>query len=205
MWRLETHSFYAAVELTGAAEVLRQATEQGVMIRARLRIDRRQVKRPNEPPKDFIVPVLELPDLRLDNLIEAGPITGGPRQLGSGSPAAPRSLPAAPALPERSSFRPAPAPAAQSQDEEPVEGAYVPIDEDADAPGASAEVRAPEVRPQALSLEGYKLALHQAGIGGNEWGEYRNAIKQELYGDLAELDDEQRGRLAAECIRRRDI
>lgn len=76
----------------------------------------------------------------------------------------------------------------------------MPIDEEAAAPGASVEVKA-----QALSLEGYKLALHQAGIGGNEWGEYRNAIKQELYGDLAELDDEQRGRLAAECIRRRDI
>lgn len=204
VWRLETHSYYAAVELTGAAEVLRQATEQGVMIRARLRIDHRQVRRPGEPTKDFIVPVIELPDLRLDNLIEAGPITGGPRQLASGAPAA-RALPAAPALPERSSFRPAPSAAAAPAAEEPVEGAFVPIDEDADAPGASVEVRAVEVKAQALSLEGYKLALHQAGIGGNEWGEYRNAIKQELYGDLAELDDEQRGRLAAECIRRRDI
>ncbi len=106
VWRLESHSFYAAVELAGVVDVLRQATEAGVLIRARLRIDHRQVKRPNEPRKDFIVPVLELPELRMDHLLGDGPLTGGPRQL---APAARPALPPGPALPAVSDFHP-PAP-----------------------------------------------------------------------------------------------
>lgn len=62
VWRLETHSYYAAVELAGTADVLRKATEAGYPLPAQLRIDQRHVKRPNEPRKDFPVVVLELPD-----------------------------------------------------------------------------------------------------------------------------------------------
>ena len=61
VWRLETHSYYAAVELAGTADVLRKATEAGYPLPAQLRIDQRHVKRPGEGRKDFPVVALELP------------------------------------------------------------------------------------------------------------------------------------------------
>lgn len=60
VWVLVTHSYYAAVELQGTANLLLAAAGAGRMIPARLRIDQRTVKRPNQPRKDFIVPVIEI-------------------------------------------------------------------------------------------------------------------------------------------------
>lgn len=185
VWRLETHSFYAAVELGGTADVLRQATEQGVLIRARLRIDRRQVKRPNEPRKDFIVPVLELPELRLDNMLAAGPITGGPRQLAAGAPSRP-ALPAGPALPERSDFRPPSAPAQASAADIVAEPGTDSAEAPSAAPGASTE-HPPMTREAFVGfLEGQRIAT-----------EYAVAVAKDMFPGVAHLDDEQRGALAA--------
>lgn len=60
VWRLESHGFYAAVELAGTAEILELATKQGQMIPARLRLDPREVKRPGTPVNKFVVPVIEI-------------------------------------------------------------------------------------------------------------------------------------------------
>jgi hypothetical protein len=58
-WRLETHGYYAAVELAGAAELLERATAQGVLLPARLRLDQREVKRGGQTRR-FAVPMLEV-------------------------------------------------------------------------------------------------------------------------------------------------
>jgi len=60
VWRVETHGYYAAVELGGAVQVAQTAASRGQMLPARLRLDRRQVKRPNQPQRDFVVPVLDV-------------------------------------------------------------------------------------------------------------------------------------------------
>jgi len=71
-WRLEAHGYYAAVELAGMAEIASMATSQGVMLNARLRIDQRRRKIPGQPTREYIVPVLELPDTNFGQLVSGG-------------------------------------------------------------------------------------------------------------------------------------
>ena len=65
VWRLETHSYYAAVELGGLVDLCAAQAAAGVMIPARLRLEQRSVKRINvktgKPQTNrFAVPVLDL-------------------------------------------------------------------------------------------------------------------------------------------------
>ncbi|HEV8652841.1 MAG TPA: hypothetical protein VG276_26500 [Actinomycetes bacterium] len=57
VWRLETHGYYAAVELDGMVAFLGHFAG---MLPALLKIEQRIVKRPGEPPRHFGVPALEL-------------------------------------------------------------------------------------------------------------------------------------------------
>jgi hypothetical protein len=57
VWRLESHGYYAAVELAGMVAFLARFAE---MLPVRLVITRRQIKRPGEPARQFVVPALEL-------------------------------------------------------------------------------------------------------------------------------------------------
>jgi hypothetical protein len=58
-WLLVSHSFYAAVELPPVVSLLaNMATQIGKPVPAKLWIDQRRIKRPNQPPKDFSVPAL---------------------------------------------------------------------------------------------------------------------------------------------------
>lgn len=59
MWRLETHGYYAAVELAGIADLLERATAQGEMLPARLRIDQRTSVK-DGLTRRFPVPMLEV-------------------------------------------------------------------------------------------------------------------------------------------------
>jgi hypothetical protein len=59
VWKLESHGYYAAIELGGAAEVLAHARNAGVIVPATLRLEQRQVKRDGKTRK-FAVPVLEI-------------------------------------------------------------------------------------------------------------------------------------------------
>lgn len=66
-WRLESHGFYAAVELSATAAMLEQATARGQMLPARLRIDqRRQVK--DGKTTRYAVPVIDI-DVRFREAI----------------------------------------------------------------------------------------------------------------------------------------
>ncbi|MFH0917009.1 MAG: hypothetical protein V1912_11285 [bacterium] len=71
VWRLVSHGYYAATELAGTAELLAALAANGRLISARLRLDQRVVKRPGKPPNHFAVPVIELPDTRLADMIGA--------------------------------------------------------------------------------------------------------------------------------------
>ncbi len=59
MWRLETHGWNAASELTGAIEVLRIVQNGGRMIPARLMLEQRQSKKDGKT-FNYAVPVLDL-------------------------------------------------------------------------------------------------------------------------------------------------
>lgn len=97
VWVLVTHSYYAAVELQGTANLLLAAAGAGRMVPARLRIDQRSVKRPNQPRKDFIVPVIEIRETMAE-------LVGG--QLPEIGPAARLALPEPEPLPDDPSFPP---------------------------------------------------------------------------------------------------
>lgn len=60
VWRLDTQGFYAAVELQGAVEVVQLAAGRGHMLPAKLRLEQRMIKRPNQTVKRFAVPVLDI-------------------------------------------------------------------------------------------------------------------------------------------------
>lgn len=66
VWRLESHGYYAASELAGTVDVIEAA---GQMLPARLRLEQREVKRPNQPTNQFAVPVLELPNVRIADIV----------------------------------------------------------------------------------------------------------------------------------------
>ena len=67
VWRLETQGYYAATELAGVSELLIAAATRGQLLPATLRLEQRQVKRPGEATKNFVVPVLDL-DLHLGQI-----------------------------------------------------------------------------------------------------------------------------------------
>lgn len=101
-WMLESHGFYAAVELKGAAEILVIASASGHVLPARLRLDQREKKVPGQPTNKYAVPVIEFLETRMADLplLEGG---SAPRQVGPGRPGVP-ALPAT-TLPPGSSFR----------------------------------------------------------------------------------------------------
>ena len=102
VWRLESHGFYAAVELAGAAEILAMASATGRLIPARLRLEQREKKVPGKPTNRYAVPIIEFVETRMADLQLTGP--------DAERPALPRgraSLPELPAttLPASSDFR----------------------------------------------------------------------------------------------------
>lgn len=60
VWRIDSQGYYAAVELGAAVEIIGVAAGVGAMLPARLRLEQRTVRRPGEPTRDFVVPVLDL-------------------------------------------------------------------------------------------------------------------------------------------------
>lgn len=95
VWRLESHGFYAAVELGGAVELLAQLRAAGQMIPAILRLERRESLRvvgrgtPDEKlePRDYYVPVLEI----LTSVREMAAL-GASGQLADALPPAPSQM-----------------------------------------------------------------------------------------------------------------
>jgi hypothetical protein len=81
VWRLESHGYYAAVELKGSAQLLARATEAGLLMPASLRLEQREKKIPGKPTNRYAVPVIDIVHTRLVDLLPAGAIQGGPLEL----------------------------------------------------------------------------------------------------------------------------
>lgn len=100
LWRWEGHGYYAAVELAGAVDVLASAAAQGRLVPAWLRLEQRTKKVPGQPVSRYSVPVIELAETRLAELVDIG--VGVPSLAPGG-----RRLPELPSttLPETSDLR----------------------------------------------------------------------------------------------------
>jgi len=103
VWRIDTSGYYAAVEMSGAVQVVQAAAGRGTLLPARLRLEQRVVKRPGADGKAetrrFAVPVLDI-DITPAQLLAAprGPVAeiGGPPARPALTPV-PASLPVGPA------------------------------------------------------------------------------------------------------------
>lgn len=62
VWVLVTHSYNAAVHLAGAADVLRAATDRGMLIPARLRLVEDSKRVPGQATHSWYEPVIEFPE-----------------------------------------------------------------------------------------------------------------------------------------------
>jgi hypothetical protein len=103
VWRLESHGFYAAVELAGAAEILAMASATGRLIPARLRLEQREKKVPGKPTNRYAVPIIEFVETRMADLQLTGPDAPERPRLAAGR-ASPPELPST-TLPASSDFR----------------------------------------------------------------------------------------------------
>lgn len=99
VWTLESHGYNAAVEMTGALQLLGQAASQGVFIEAVLRLEQRSKRVPGQPVSRFVVPVIDLPELTVGQLMAGGASlpSATPVAAPSGRPALPSGAPALPA------------------------------------------------------------------------------------------------------------
>lgn len=107
VWRLDTHSYYAAVEIGDQAELMETARDQGVFLRAMLRIDQRK-RIAGGKTKSYPVPVLEILDTFRD--LVTGVLAAGPSAavLQPGKPVA--ALTAGPAVHHQPALPTAPEP-----------------------------------------------------------------------------------------------
>lgn len=120
VWRLETHGWYAAVELGGIVPLLEAATSRNVALNARIRIDQRTVKKAGEKyPRHFGVPVIEVAESLGGLLAQAGMLK--PADGVRGAVPAPSEAPAiatppdAPALPPQQQIEAEPAAAVSKE------------------------------------------------------------------------------------------
>jgi len=94
-WLLVSHSYYAAVELPPVVSLLAEfATRSQRPVPAKLWIDQRRIKRPNQPPKEFSVPALRSPIAWSDLLGAGGTLDGARPALPAGNGHIPAQLPA---------------------------------------------------------------------------------------------------------------
>jgi hypothetical protein len=205
VFRLESHGYYAAVELAGAAEYLSMATSVGHRIPARLRLVKRQVKRPTigrdgkatVQTRNFAVPTIDL-EIRIADLL-AGEIPALP------GPSVPPALPSGPVNRRQRVERPAfpsgtPLPESAGMarevrpdlpppppiEEEPLEGVVI----TPTAAGLSASALA-GLAVQARRTKG-QLAVAIGSITGTV------PAPTDVTAVVTAMTDEQRGRLADE-------
>jgi Recombination directionality factor-like len=206
VWRIESHGYYAAMELAGAAEYLSMATSVGHRIPARLRLVKRQVKRPTigkdgkatVQTRNFAVPTIDL-EVRIADLL-AGEIPAPPAP--SVAPALPSgpvnrrervarpALPSGTPLPEEAQLvrevRPE-LPPPPPIEEAPVVGQVV---EAPAGPGLSASALATLARGAFKTKGALADALNSIG--------HPVASSLEVTAAVTSLTDAERGRLATE-------
>lgn len=89
VWRLDTSGWYAAIELGGAVQVVQATARRGTLLPAKLRLERRQVKRTGADGKpetrNFAVPVLDIGISPRALLGTAALATPGRPEIGGGT------------------------------------------------------------------------------------------------------------------------
>lgn len=103
LWRCEIHGYYGAVELAGMAQLLEDMGVAGRVLPATLRIEQRSIKRPGQPGKQFVVPVLApehsfmlqlaRSSERMPGELEASPASPAQVEGAAASPAGPTATP----------------------------------------------------------------------------------------------------------------
>lgn len=138
VWRLDSGGWNAAVELPGTLELLAQAASEARFIPAVLSLQNRTAKREGKTHR-FVVPVIELPDVTIGQLVDGTAPTYA-LNAPSGAPPGKPALPAAPPPPADPTF---------THDEETVGfGAPPPL------PGADAPTITPAQKKKANVLVG---------------------------------------------------
>lgn len=94
VWRMESHGYNAAVELTGTLSYLARQAAQGVYMECRLRLEKREKRVPGKPANEYVVPVLDT-DATPAQLMAGEPVQTQPQLQSRERPA----LPAAGAAP----------------------------------------------------------------------------------------------------------
>lgn len=182
VWRLDTQGYYAAVELSGVVEVCQQAAERGQMLPARLRLEQREVKRPNQPTMHFAVPVL---DVAVDF---AALLAGQQHYDAVEAPARPgltpvdqAALPPAPEVPIASQV----AAVNEPKDRKPRKGAATPIPATGKRPRTAVEAaeEPPSGEPSLSPAQAVAVALKNAGYATDD--ERHEAIRQATGGAKA--------------------
>lgn len=157
VWRLDTHGEYAAIELPGTLEMLTLAASEHKFIPAVLRAEQRTKKVPGEGTRRFVVPVIDLPGVTVNQLASGdvplalnGPVAAAPK------PALPAAV-AAPVEPEPFQHtdhddgmpgwgsRPDPSAGAAAANAEPLGGSTSPAAQDG-APTPDAPAEAPTAK-----------------------------------------------------------
>jgi hypothetical protein len=99
-WRVEAHGYQAAIELPGmlaqyvglARMYARDTLPDDLILPAELAIESRRVKKPGQPPADFVVPVIRTPQVT-PNMLMTGEVPGlasvTPLQIDAGVPPPP--------------------------------------------------------------------------------------------------------------------
>ena len=164
VFRLDTHSYYAAVEIGDAAELMQAARDRGVFLPAVLRIDHRQ-RTSQGKTKKYPVPVLEV--MATFRQIASG-------QLEAGGLTA--QLPPAPGQ-ERLALTAGNTPPPQAAADSPADPEFVPGFEDAQELADRAV--------KALSRAEIEYLAEQTRLAG--WGEDHVTADGETYEELAGL------------------
>ncbi len=104
VWRIDTSGYYAAVELSGAVQVIQAAAGRGALLPARLRLEQRTVKRQVDgkpQTRRFAVPVLDIeisPAQLLASQSQAPMLTDGAPDRAMTFTPVPAELPEGPGL-----------------------------------------------------------------------------------------------------------
>ena len=214
MFRLESHGYYAAVELAGTAQFLSMASASGMNIPAKLRLEQREKKVPGKPTNRYAVPVIEFTTTRIIDLLNAG---AGPLMLGEAAPAAPQLAPGelipekgkrtwgpkverpalgpAPEVPDGSGFgrRQPVAAGAPALPPASIAGGWPVVDELPPAPAKPVKV-SKEPPPPPLSAE--ELRDQIQALPPESMGQARAVFERRFPNvkSLSELNDDERGR-----------
>ncbi|MDP8961526.1 MAG: hypothetical protein M3N32_07935 [Actinomycetota bacterium] len=193
VWRLETHSYHAAAELAGVAQLLAAATAAGKAIPASLRLEQREKRVSGKATLKYAVPRIDvhaplgavLEAVGVESVLApperaAAPLSGRRQTQREPLPAGPELAPPAQGGPDEPGFGPAPAPQAKAGEKvdlppappPPPEADFEPPKEE--IPASAPANGKPPSDQQIRAI--HTLASKRGLIEGRHDEDYRNAL-----------------------------